>query len=440
MQAPPPPLLPLLRSRLQAELLTTVLLHPEQEWTLTELAKIAGASLATANGKSPVPNNRGADIATSGNTRLVKTVGFDMGGRDVLDQPAAVRSRQLVGELACKLWAIRPFRTDRAMGDAMPAGSADRKTTESDTADRLPTRTERYLIYAASLLVSIIVGLISYLVVSDLQQSIILGTITMLAFLVFENSALLLQLTRTVSTANARLDHLSESLAARDQFVESRDRLQGIGPSGAALAAKLEQIWSDSCDVPPVLLDLIGETLNSPAESLASRNLVHAGKDPALGTRLVSWFKRDAFATSIYPMDFWFTPWGQNYHQITCERMRNQSRTGGLRFRRVFIAKDENAADLTSGAYHDLIREQIDAGVEVRACLLSDLSSDLCVDFGLWDDALEVVLVANQRDRITKTYYRNFSEATARHRANQIWDRSTPFDDWIARIAAATSS
>ena len=30
----PPPLLPLLRSRLQAEVLTLVLLTPDQEWTL----------------------------------------------------------------------------------------------------------------------------------------------------------------------------------------------------------------------------------------------------------------------------------------------------------------------------------------------------------------------------------------------------------------------
>jgi hypothetical protein len=38
MQAQAPPLLPLLRSRLQAELLTLVLLTPGREWTLTELA------------------------------------------------------------------------------------------------------------------------------------------------------------------------------------------------------------------------------------------------------------------------------------------------------------------------------------------------------------------------------------------------------------------
>jgi len=48
MQASPPPLLPLLRSRLQAELLTTVLLNPDREWSLTTLARQASASLSTA--------------------------------------------------------------------------------------------------------------------------------------------------------------------------------------------------------------------------------------------------------------------------------------------------------------------------------------------------------------------------------------------------------
>lgn len=46
--APPPPLLPLLRSRLQADLLTLVLLTPGREWTLTELASRVGASVSSA--------------------------------------------------------------------------------------------------------------------------------------------------------------------------------------------------------------------------------------------------------------------------------------------------------------------------------------------------------------------------------------------------------
>ena len=48
MQAPPPPLMPLLRSRLQAELLTLVLLTPGREWSLTELAERAEASVSSA--------------------------------------------------------------------------------------------------------------------------------------------------------------------------------------------------------------------------------------------------------------------------------------------------------------------------------------------------------------------------------------------------------
>jgi hypothetical protein len=72
MQAPPPPLLPLLRSRLQAELLTLVLLSPGREWTLTELASRVGASVATAQREVTRAEHTGVVASRRlGNTRLV---------------------------------------------------------------------------------------------------------------------------------------------------------------------------------------------------------------------------------------------------------------------------------------------------------------------------------------------------------------------------------
>ncbi len=46
-KASPQPLLPLLRSRLQAEILTLVLLGPEHEWSPTGLASRTGASVSS---------------------------------------------------------------------------------------------------------------------------------------------------------------------------------------------------------------------------------------------------------------------------------------------------------------------------------------------------------------------------------------------------------
>ena len=63
---------PLLRSRLQAELLTLVLLSPGWEWTLTELAGRVGSSVATA--QREVTRAEQTGVITSrrlGNTRLV---------------------------------------------------------------------------------------------------------------------------------------------------------------------------------------------------------------------------------------------------------------------------------------------------------------------------------------------------------------------------------
>ena len=72
-KASPPPLLPLLRSRLQAEVLTLVLLGPAQEWSLTGLASRTGASVSSV--QREITRAEQAGVVSSrrlGNTRLVK--------------------------------------------------------------------------------------------------------------------------------------------------------------------------------------------------------------------------------------------------------------------------------------------------------------------------------------------------------------------------------
>jgi predicted nucleotidyltransferase len=72
MQAQAPPLLPLLRSRLQAELLSLVLLTPGREWTLTELAGRVGASVSSAQREVARAEQTGVVVSRRlGNTRLV---------------------------------------------------------------------------------------------------------------------------------------------------------------------------------------------------------------------------------------------------------------------------------------------------------------------------------------------------------------------------------
>ena len=69
----PPPLLPLLRSRLQADILTLILLNPDREWTLTELAGRVSASVSSA--QREVDRAEQAGVVASrrlGTARLVK--------------------------------------------------------------------------------------------------------------------------------------------------------------------------------------------------------------------------------------------------------------------------------------------------------------------------------------------------------------------------------
>jgi predicted nucleotidyltransferase len=68
----PPPLLPLLRSRLQADLLTLVLLTPGREWTLSELAARVGASVSSAQREVARAEQTGVIASRRvGRTRLV---------------------------------------------------------------------------------------------------------------------------------------------------------------------------------------------------------------------------------------------------------------------------------------------------------------------------------------------------------------------------------
>src|SRR5215467_5212306 len=81
MQAPAPPLLPLLRSRLQAELLTLVLLTPDREWTLTELANMVGGSVSSAQREMIRAEQTGVIKSRRlGHTRLVSAADSPLTG------------------------------------------------------------------------------------------------------------------------------------------------------------------------------------------------------------------------------------------------------------------------------------------------------------------------------------------------------------------------
>jgi predicted nucleotidyltransferase len=68
----PPPLLPLLRSRLQADLLTLVLLNPGKEWTLSELASRIRSTVSSVQREVVRAEQTGVLASRRiGNTRLV---------------------------------------------------------------------------------------------------------------------------------------------------------------------------------------------------------------------------------------------------------------------------------------------------------------------------------------------------------------------------------
>lgn len=75
MRTPPPPLLPLLRSQSQGELLALLYLHPDREYSLTEAAALIGVSVKTVHAEASrlVAAGFVAD-SRRGNVRLLRAV------------------------------------------------------------------------------------------------------------------------------------------------------------------------------------------------------------------------------------------------------------------------------------------------------------------------------------------------------------------------------
>ncbi len=75
MRTPSPPLLPLLRSRAQGDLLALLFLHPEREYSLTEAAALIGVSVKTVHTEASRLVAAGfASDSRRGNVRLLRAV------------------------------------------------------------------------------------------------------------------------------------------------------------------------------------------------------------------------------------------------------------------------------------------------------------------------------------------------------------------------------
>jgi predicted nucleotidyltransferase len=157
MQAEPPLLLPLLRSRLQGDLLTLVLLNPDREWTLTELAQRVGSSVATS--QREVTRAEHAGVVTTrrlGNTRLVTAAPGPLtepltelllrsfGPRQVIAEElatiAGIEQAYLFGSWAAR-YAGQPGRPPADL-DVLIVGAPDRDDLD-DAAQRASARLTR---------------------------------------------------------------------------------------------------------------------------------------------------------------------------------------------------------------------------------------------------------------------------------------------------------
>jgi predicted nucleotidyltransferase len=156
-RAEPPPLLPLLRSRLQADLLTLVLLNPGKEWTLSELAsriqstvssvqrEVVRAEMAGVIGSRRVGNARLVTAARSPLTGpLTELLLRSFGPRQVLAEElagvAGIDGAYIFGSWAAR-YAGQQGRPPADI-DVLVIGSPDRDALD-EAAQRASGRLDR---------------------------------------------------------------------------------------------------------------------------------------------------------------------------------------------------------------------------------------------------------------------------------------------------------
>lgn len=86
MRTPPPVLLPMLRSQVQGDLLALLYLHPEQEYSLTDIARIIGVSVkAVHHEASRLAASGLVSDRRHGNLRLLRAVDDSLLTRPLTD-------------------------------------------------------------------------------------------------------------------------------------------------------------------------------------------------------------------------------------------------------------------------------------------------------------------------------------------------------------------
>ena len=125
------PLVPLLRSRVQAEALVVVLANPDREWSLSELARRVGASVATVQREIARAEEAGVVRTRKvGNTRLVRADEHGALTRPLTDLlERALGPKQLLGDA---LFAVPGVEAAFLFGSWAARYSGDRGPAPND--------------------------------------------------------------------------------------------------------------------------------------------------------------------------------------------------------------------------------------------------------------------------------------------------------------------
>jgi hypothetical protein len=151
------------------------------------------------------------------------------------------------------------------------------------------------------------------------------------------------------------------------------------------------------------------------------------------GVSVIKELRKGGIATAIVesPED-WSGGEINYYHKVNIERAK-----AGLKITRIFIVKDKSF--LTSGSPLILaMKEQHDAGIEVRCALFKELERSLVRDVGLWDDQLVVTIEYSTAGALDVATYDKSPAVVkeTREYLERVIMRSHPFVDFLKQMAS----
>ncbi len=248
------------------------------------------------------------------------------------------------------------------------------------------------------ILVSVIVGLISFWITKDSVTSFLIGLVVECLALLVEQKIEIIKAKDEILGAMSLSDTITHNPTLKKLIVDY-DHVRKNGD--VLFSARAQEVLQDAFD------NLAG--LDRGYMKISGSLITYKG------TALISALQKGGIATSIIKkVDDWASPEAINYHKVTI-----QQALLGKKITRIFVYDDIET--LLGYGIVKVMKEQEDSGITIRCVSVNELDTDMLKDVGLWDDKLVCTIELSPRGDTVFAIY-DTSQSTIRE-TKELLDR-----------------